>query len=56
MSAVQSQSGVVLPLRQLVPLPHTTINVDVGRDISKQAIEKAQATDDVLYLFTQVTP
>lgn len=56
MSAVQSQSGVVLPLRQLVPLPHTTITVDVGRDISKQAIEKAQATDDVLYLFTQVTP
>ena len=56
MSAVRSQSGVVVPLRQLVPLPGTTITVDIGRTISKNAVNHAQERDKEIYLFTQIDP
>lgn len=56
MSAVRSQSGVVVPLRQLVPLPGTTITVDIGRTISKNAVNHAQERDKGIYLFTQIDP
>lgn len=56
MSAVRSQSGVVVPLRQLVPLPGTTITVDIGRTISKNAVNHAQEQEKEIYLFTQIDP
>lgn len=56
MRAVRSQSGVVVPLRQLVPLPGTTITVDIGRTISKNAVNHAQERDKEIYLFTQIDP
>lgn len=56
MSAVKSQSGVMVPLRQLVPLPSTTITVDIGREISKKAVDDAKAQGTQMYLFTQIDP
>ena len=56
MSAVKSEKGVMVPLRQLVPLPNTTITVDIGREISKRAVDAARADEIPLYLFTQVHP
>lgn len=53
MSAVKSERSVMLPLRQLVPLPHTTITVDVGRAISKRAVDQVQGADGQITLFTQ---
>lgn len=54
MSALRSEKGVVVPLRQLVPLPSTTITVDIGRAQSKKAVDVARAQDEALYLFTQI--
>lgn len=41
MSAIRSERGVMVPLRQLVPLPNTTITVDIGRELSKRAVDAA---------------
>ncbi|MEE0435426.1 MAG: endopeptidase La [Peptococcaceae bacterium] len=54
MSAVKSQKMPMVPLRQLIPLPHTTITIDVGRACSKDAVDQAQENNQTLVLFTQV--
>ena len=48
MSAIRSERGVMVPLRQLVPLPNTTITVDIGRELSKRAVDAARAGKHVL--------
>lgn len=54
MSAVRSEKGVMVPLRQLVPLPNTSITVDIGRPMSKAAVTLVRDEAVPLYLFTQV--
>ena len=54
MSAVRSEKGVMVPLRQLVPLPNTSITVDIGRPMSKAAVTLVRDKAVPLYLFTQV--
>lgn len=56
MSAIRSERGVMVPLRQLVPLPNTTITVDIGRDLSKRAVDAARAENGEILLFTQIHP
>ena len=56
MSAIRSERGVMVPLRQLVPLPNTTITVDIGRELSKRAVDAARAVIGVIFLFTQIHP
>ncbi len=46
----------LLPLRNLVILPRTTMGVDVGRTKSKRAIEEALAGDRLLFVATQRDP
>ncbi len=43
----------VIALRNMVVLPGTTVNIDVGRTKSKRAIEEAQAGDRRVMLLTQ---
>lgn len=56
MSAIRSERGVMVPLRCLVPLPNTTITVDIGRELSKRAVDAAQAENGEIFLFTQIHP
>lgn len=56
MSAIRSERGVMVPLRQLVPLPNTTITVDIGRELSKRAVDAARAENGEIFLFTQIHP
>ena len=56
MSAIRSERGVMVPLRQLVPLPNTTITVDIGRELSKRAVDAARAENSEIFLFTQIHP
>ena len=56
MSAIRSERGVMVPLRQLVPLPNTTITVDIGRELSKRAVDVARAENGEIFLFTQIHP
>lgn len=56
MSAVKSQLMPMVPLRQLIPLPHTSIIIDIGRECSKLAVDKVKENDQELVLFTQVQP
>ena len=56
MSAIRSERGVMVPLRQLVPLPNTTITVDIGRELSKRAVDAARAENGEIFLFTQIRP
>lgn len=56
MSAIRSERGVMVPLRQLVPLPNTTITVDIGRELSKRAVDAARAENGEIFLFTQIQP
>ena len=56
MSAIRSERGVMVPLRQLVPLPNTTITVDIGRELSKRAVDAARAENGEIFFFTQIHP
>ena len=56
MSAIRSERGVMVPLRQLVPLPNTTITVDIGRELSKRAVDAARAENGEIFLFAQIHP
>lgn len=56
MSAIRSERGVMVPLRQLVPLPNTTITVDIGRELSKRAVDAARAENGEIFLFKQIHP
>lgn len=44
----------LIPLRQLVALPGTSIVLDIGRELSKIAVNKAQEDDGRVLLFTQI--
>ncbi len=44
----------LIPLRQTVALPGVTITLDIGRDISKKAVENAFGNDGKVLLFTQM--
>ena len=44
----------LIPLRQLVALPGTTIVLDIGREISKTAVKRAEEDDGRVLLFTQI--
>ena len=44
----------VIPLRQLVALPGTSIVLDIGRELSKTAVNKAEEDDGRVLLFTQI--
>ena len=46
----------VVALRNIVLLPGTTMNVDVGRPKSKRAVDEAQAADRRVLLLTQRDP
>ena len=56
MSAIRSERGVMVPLRQLVPLPNTTITVDIGRELSKRAVDAARAEYGEIFLFQHIHP
>lgn len=43
----------MIPLRELVVLPGTNVVLDIGRDISKHAVERAQENDGYVVLVTQ---
>ena len=49
MSAIRSERGVMVPLRQLVPLPNTTITVDIGRELSKRAVDAAREENGEIF-------
>ena len=44
----------LIPLRQLVALPGTSIVLDIGRELSKIAVNEAQEDDGRVLLFTQI--
>lgn len=44
----------LIPLRQLVALPGTNIVLDIGRELSKTAVNKAEEDDGRVLLFTQI--
>lgn len=46
----------VIPLRNMVILPHTTSPVDVGRTKSKRAVEEALGADRLIFLVAQKDP
>ena len=50
---IENKSRPVIPLRQLVTLPSTTIVLDIGRGISKVALNKAEEDGGYVLLFTQ---
>lgn len=54
MCAIKNYAGAMIPLRQLVAFPGTTITIDIGRTISKKGVEYAQSHDDLLLFFTQI--
>lgn len=54
MCALKKYAGAMIPLRQLVAFPGTTITIDIGRTISKKGVEYARAHEDLLLFFTQI--
>lgn len=54
--ATEKHIGVMVPLRQLVALPGTTITIDIGRFVSKNGIDLSRSQTGMLQLFTQKDP
>ena len=44
----------LLPLRGLIVYPTMVLHLDVGRDKSIQALEKAMVEDNLIFLTTQM--
>ena len=54
--ATEKHTGAMVPLRQLVALPGTTITIDIGRFVSKNGIDLSRSQTGMLQLFTQKDP
>lgn len=56
MSEEQAKTMIcpMIPLRELVVIPSSSVTLDIGREISKNAVEKAQENDGYVVLVTQI--
>lgn len=56
MSEEQAKTMIcpMIPLRELVVIPSSSVALDIGREISKNAVEKAQENDGYVVLVTQI--